>query len=60
MKIPLNKRRYGSIWRLDGVVVATTTRAGRGPSWSHAHSKRMARKRRNVVRNRLAHRGGRR
>jgi ABC-type nitrate/sulfonate/bicarbonate transport system substrate-binding protein len=29
----------------------------RGPGYSYAHTKRMARKRRNVVRNRRAHRG---
>lgn len=29
----------------------------RGPGWSYAHVKRMARKRRNVLRNRRHHRG---
>lgn len=29
----------------------------RGPGWSFAHVKRMARKRKNVLRNRRAHRG---
>lgn len=33
--------------------------SGRGPGWSHAHVQRMARKRRNVRRNRTAHRGQR-
>jgi hypothetical protein len=33
------------------------TKPGRGPGWSHAHVKRMAKKRRNVLRNRKAHRG---
>lgn len=28
-----------------------------GPGWSHAQVKRMAKKRRNVMRNRRAHRG---
>jgi hypothetical protein len=56
MKISPNTRGSG-VWRQDGVVVATRTRAGRGPGWSHAYVKRMARKRRNVLRNRRAHRG---
>lgn len=30
------------------------THVGRGPGWSHAHVKRMAAKRRNVLRNRRA------
>jgi ABC-type sugar transport system substrate-binding protein len=33
------------------------TPAGRGPGWTHAQVKRMAKKRRNVLRNRRAHRG---
>lgn len=42
-----------------GQVVRTTTRAGRKPGWSPARVKRAAKKRCNVLRNRLAHRGRR-
>jgi len=35
---------------------AMTRNAGRGPGWSRAQVKRMAKKRRNVIRNRRAHR----
>ena len=32
------------------------SKAGRGPGWGHAKVKRMAKKRRNVLRNKRAHR----
>jgi ABC-type sugar transport system substrate-binding protein len=38
-------------------ALGRSTRAGRGPGWTHAQVKRMAKKRRNVLRNRCAHRG---
>jgi hypothetical protein len=38
-------------------ALGRSTRAGRGPGWTHAQVKRMAKKRRNVLRNRRAHRG---
>ncbi len=38
-------------------AIASTGRAGRGPGWTHAHARRVAAKRRNVLRNRRAHRG---
>lgn len=49
--------RKNLVRRHEGVVVATQTRAGRGPGWSRAQVKRMALKRKNVLRNRKAHRG---
>jgi hypothetical protein len=37
----------------------TASQVGRGPGWTQAHVKRMARKRRNVLRHRKACRGKR-
>lgn len=39
------------------VQIGSWTCNKRGPGWGHAQVKRMARKRRNVIRNRRAHRG---
>jgi hypothetical protein len=51
-------RRYGSpSMQHNEASLTPTTRAGRGPGWTHAQVKRMAKKRRNVLRNRRAHRG---
>ena len=41
------------------VRVRSASPRGRGPGWTKNHVKRMAKKRKNRIRNRLAHRGAR-